>query len=45
MFVGPFASGLVAARAPWLLPGVLALALATLAVALAVRGTPRSTPV
>jgi len=42
MFVGPFASGLVAARAPWLLPGVLALALAVLAVALAARGTPRS---
>ena len=42
MFLGPFLSGLVAARSPRLLPGVLALALALLAVTLAVRGTPRS---
>ena len=42
MFLGPFLSGLIAARSPRLLPGVLALALALLAVTLAVRGTPRS---
>lgn len=42
MFLGPFLSGLIAARSPRLLPGVLAVALAVLAVTLAVRGTPRS---
>jgi MFS family permease len=42
MFLGPFLSGLVAARFPWLLPSMLAVALALLAVALATRGTPRS---
>lgn len=42
MFLGPFLSGLIAARNPRLLPGVLAVALAVLAVTLAVRGTPRS---
>jgi MFS family permease len=42
MFLGPFVSGLIAARAPRLLPMLLAMALAGLAVALAVRGTPSS---
>ena len=42
MFLGPFLSGVVAAYSPRLLPGVLAVALALLAEALAVRGTPRS---
>ena len=41
MFLGPFVSGLIAARSPRLLPSMLALALALLAVALVVRGTPR----
>jgi hypothetical protein len=45
MFIGPFASGLVATRAPWLLPGVLAVALTVVAVMLAARGTPRSSRV
>ena len=45
MFLGPFLSGLVATRAPRLLPGVLAATLAVLAVAVAVRGAPRTTHV
>jgi MFS family permease len=45
MFLGPFLSGLVATRAPRLMPGLLAIVLAVLAVALAVRGTPPSTRV
>jgi MFS family permease len=45
MFIGPFASGLVATRAPWLLPGVLAVDLTVVAVMLAARGTPRSSRV
>jgi MFS family permease len=42
MFLGPFVSGLIASRSPRLLPGLLAVTLALLAVTLAVRGTPRS---
>ena len=42
MFLGPFVSGLIAARAPLVLPGVLAVTLALLAVMLTVRGAPRS---
>jgi MFS family permease len=42
MFLGPFVSGLIAARGPRILPGVLAVTLAVLAVTLAVRGAPRS---
>ena len=45
MFLGPFLSGLIAARAPWLLPGLLAVTLAVLAVFLATRGAPASTRV
>jgi MFS family permease len=45
MFLGPFLSGLIAARAPRLLPGVLAIVLTLLAVTLATRGAPRSTRV
>ena len=42
MFLGPFLSGLIGARFPWLLPSTLAIALSVLAVALLTRGTPRS---
>ena len=42
MFLGPFLSGLIAARVPRLLPSTLAIALFVLAVALLMRGTPRS---
>lgn len=45
MFLGPFLSGLIAARAPRLVPGVLAIVLTVLAVTLATRGAPRSTRV
>lgn len=41
MFLGPFVSGLIATRAPRLLPALLAGALALLAVAMAARGVPR----
>ena len=42
MFLGPFVSGLIAARAPRLLPSVLAIVLVALAAALVARGAPRS---
>jgi MFS family permease len=42
MFLGPFVSGLIAARAPRILPGVLAVTLGVLAVMLTVRGASRS---
>jgi MFS family permease len=42
MFLGPFVSGLIAARAPRILPGVLAVTLALLALTLVLRGAPRS---
>jgi MFS family permease len=42
MFLGPFLSGLIAARAPRLLPSLLAIVLVALAAALVARGTPRS---
>jgi MFS family permease len=45
MFLGPFVSGLIAARAPRLWPGLLAGALMLLAIAMAVRGVPRTTRV
>ena len=45
MFLGPFVSGLIAARAPRLWPGLLAGALMLLAIAMAARGVPRTTRV
>ncbi len=42
MFLGPFVSALIAARAPRLLPAILAIALAGLAVTVATRGAPRA---
>jgi len=45
MFLGPFVSGLIAARAPRLWPGLLAGALTLLAMAMAARGSPRTTRV